>query len=89
MMFMNQSQYNRREKGKITISDDEWFRFANALEVDVEVIKESDFPLPTITHNHGENDNSINGYEITIKFPKNFIDGFHQKLDTLIELLQK
>ena len=84
---LSPSQYNRREKGRLPISDEEWNRFAKELNVNVEDIKESDNALVNITHNHGENDNSINGYEITIKLPRNIIESFHDKLDTLISLL--
>lgn len=86
---MDQAQYNRRETGKLPISDSEWIRFAKALDVDVEQIKELDSPVINITHNHGENDSSINGYEITIKLPKSILDTFHDKLDILIDLLRK
>lgn len=36
---MDTSQYNRREKGRIPISDDEWLRFEKALNADVNEIK--------------------------------------------------
>lgn len=89
MVAMDQSQYNRREKGRIPITDDEWERFAKVLNVEVEEIKEQDVPLINITHHHGENDNSINGYEIKISVPKGIFDIFHTKLDTLISLMTK
>ena len=89
IVAMDQSQYNRREKGRIPISDEEWERFAKALKVEVNEIKESDVPLINITHNHGENDNSINGYEIKVNVPKGIFDTFHNKLDTLITLMSK
>ena len=89
LVAMDQSQYNRREKGRLPINDEEWERFAKALNVDVSEIKEADVPLVNITHNHGENDNSINGYSITINLPKNIFDIFHTKLDTLITLMAK
>ncbi|WP_395053232.1 helix-turn-helix domain-containing protein [Flavobacterium sp.] len=89
LVAMDQSQYNRREKGRISITDDEWERFAKVLKVDVENIKELDVPLVNITHNHGENDHSINGYEIKVSVPKNIFDIFHNKLDTLITLMSK
>lgn len=89
LVAMDQSQYNRREKGRIPISDEEWERFAKALKVEVNQIKESDVPLINITHNHGENDHSINGYEIKINVPKGIFDIFHSKLDTLITLMVK
>lgn len=89
IVAMDQAQYNRRERGKIAISDQEWNRFAKALNIDVEKIKEADVPLINITHNHGENDSSINGYEIKINVPKNIFDIFNSKIDTLITLLAK
>lgn len=89
MVAMDQSQYNRREKGRISITDEEWLRFAKVLNVNVEDIKENDIPILNITHNHGENDNSINGYEIKISIPINMFDKINTKIDKLIELLQK
>lgn len=89
LLAMDTSQYNRRENSRISISDDEWLRFAKALNVDVNEIKENDAPLINITHNHGENDHSINGHEIKISLPKNIFDLFNAKFDALIELLRK
>ena len=89
LVAMDQSQYNRREKGRIAVTKEEWERFAKVLNVTVDEIKEDDVPLINITHNHGENDNSINGYEIRINVPKNIFDVFHSKLDTLITLMAK
>ena len=89
LVAMDQSQYSRRERGRISITDNEWIRFAKALGVSVDEIKEVDTPLVNITHNHGENDNSINGYEIKINMPKGIFDIFHTKIDTLISLMSK
>lgn len=88
MVAMDTAQYNRRERGKIPISENEWNRFAKALEVNREDIMEADMPLVSITHNHGENDHSVNGYKITINLPKNIFDIFNSKFDTLINLMQ-
>lgn len=87
LVAMDQAQYSRREKGRIAITDEEWLRFAKVLDVALEEIKEADAPLINITHNHGENENSINGYEIKISLPKNIFDIFDTKLDKLIEIL--
>jgi transcriptional regulator with XRE-family HTH domain len=38
LVAMDQSQYNRREKGRLPISEEEWERFAKILKVDVTVI---------------------------------------------------
>jgi len=42
MVGMSQSQYQRRESGEISISDDEWARIAKQLGREVEEIKEDD-----------------------------------------------
>lgn len=89
LIAMDTSQYNRREKGRIPISDDEWLRFAKALNMDVNEIKEADAPLINITHTQGENDHSANDYEIKISLPKNIFDLFNAKFDAVIELLKK
>ncbi len=44
LLHMTQSQYQRREKGEIKISDEEWERMAKALDTTVEDIKEDDIP---------------------------------------------
>ena len=61
-------------------------RFAKVLEVDVDFIKELDTPVINITHNHGENDNSINGHEITIKLPRNILDVFQSILNDSVSI---
>jgi transcriptional regulator with XRE-family HTH domain len=40
LLFVSQSQYQRRECGDIRISDEEWVRIAKFLGKDVEQIKE-------------------------------------------------
>jgi hypothetical protein len=89
LIAMDTSQYNRREKGRIPISDDEWLRFAKALNMNVNEIIETDTPLISITHNHEENDHTITNYEIKISLPKNIFDLFNAKFDAVIELLRK
>jgi len=42
LLHMTQCQYQRREKGEIKISDEEWERIAKALDTPVEDIKEDD-----------------------------------------------
>ena len=41
-LFMNASNYNRREKGIIHIKPDEWLKLAEFLEVNVDDIYEAD-----------------------------------------------
>ena len=42
LLFMSQSQYQRRERGEIRISDEEWERMAKLLGKETEEIKEED-----------------------------------------------
>ena len=42
LLHMSQSQYHRREKGDVKISDEEWERIAKVLDTNVEDIKEDD-----------------------------------------------
>ena len=42
LVFMSQSQYQRRERGEIRISDDEWMKIAEVLGKEVDDIKEED-----------------------------------------------
>jgi transcriptional regulator with XRE-family HTH domain len=43
MLSMSQSQYQRRECGKIHISDEEWTSISHILNKNVQDIKEDDF----------------------------------------------
>jgi len=51
LLFISQSQYQRREQGEIRISDGEWIRLAKLLGKEVEDIKED------------ENITTINNYD--------------------------
>ncbi|MCW3162564.1 helix-turn-helix transcriptional regulator [Chryseobacterium oryctis] len=50
ILHMTQSQYQRREKGEIKISDEEWERMAKALNTTIEEIKEDDSTHQVINH---------------------------------------
>lgn len=60
ILHMTQSQYQRREKGEIKISDEEWSRMAKALDTSVEDIKEDDIPNQVI-NNFDNNEGSYFG----------------------------
>lgn len=60
ILHMTQSQYQRREKGEIKISDEEWERIAKALDTNVEDIKEDD-STQQIINNYDNNDGSYFG----------------------------
>ena len=54
---MEQTTYSRKERGKSPILDDEWQRFAKALDVPVEEIKVENAPLTMKNDNCTFNDN--------------------------------
>ncbi len=59
LLHMTQSQYQRREKGEIKISDEEWERIAKVLDTNVEDIKEDDSKLQV--NNYDNNSGSYFG----------------------------
>jgi transcriptional regulator with XRE-family HTH domain len=81
---MDQSQYSRRETGKVPISDNEWERFAKVLQVNKEEIYDSELGVTNIVNNADNKDNPINAFEITIKAPNNLFDDLNKKIDFLI-----
>ncbi|MCZ8090245.1 helix-turn-helix transcriptional regulator [Flavobacterium sp.] len=85
---MDQSQYSRRESGKVPISDAEWDRFARELGVSKDDIYESEPKIINIVNNTDNKDNSINAFEITIKAPSNFFQDLNNKLDFLIQKIE-
>ncbi|RUT70131.1 XRE family transcriptional regulator [Flavobacterium cupreum] len=88
LLFMDQSQYNRREKGLIKISTQEWKKMAKILNVKVEDIFESDDTLFSINTNQREKDKSKNGIKIKIIIPQSEINELYKKLDDLLIILK-
>jgi transcriptional regulator with XRE-family HTH domain len=82
---MDQSQYSRRETGKVAITDEEWERFAAALGVEKEEIVETEPRVINIVNNSNNKGNSINAFEITIKAPNHFFDDINKKMDFIID----
>ena len=60
-MHMSQSQYQRRERGEIKISNLEWEKIAKTLEIKLEDIKEDD-EVQSVINNY---DNSSGSYSST------------------------
>ena len=58
LLHMSQSQYHRREKGDVKISDEEWERIAKVLDTTVEDIKEDD----SLMHQVNNYDNNSGNY---------------------------
>lgn len=69
---MEQTTYSRKERGKSTISDEEWNRLAKMLEVPVEEIKELNNSSNSKNENCTFQDNAIGIQYINI--PQNVFD---------------
>ncbi len=85
---MEQTTYSRKESGKSTITDEEWQRFAKALEVSVEDIK-NDQAMVFKNENCTFND-SVVGIQY-INIPKDVLDTllrYNQKLEEEVRALK-
>ena len=72
VIAMEQTTYSRKERGKSSITEDEWDRFANALDVPKEEIKETNNPFSLKNENCTFNANSIGIQYVSI--PQNVFD---------------
>jgi transcriptional regulator with XRE-family HTH domain len=79
LIAMEQTTYSRKERGKSPILDDEWERFAKALNVSVEDIKGENESVTLKNENCTFTENSIgiqyvnipqNAYDIIMKYNK-------------------
>jgi len=88
LLFLSQSQYQRREQGEIHISDDEWVRIAKILGKEVEEIKEED-SVSTIYNydNHSGNYSASNNYFYTI--PEFVMKDLQDYIEVLKEEIKK
>ncbi len=84
ILHMTQSQYQRREKGDIKISDEEWERIAKALDTNVENIKEED---PNVHINNY--DNNSGNYSASNNYFHNIPDYILENQQEYINLLKK
>lgn len=100
-LSISQTQYSRKEKGEVEISDEEWERISRLLDTNVEEIKETDenksitnYFENTITSNNG----SISGNyycnvpEFLLENQKEFIEMLKKEIqqkDTEIDTLKK
>lgn len=84
LLHMTQSQYQRREKGDIKISDEEWERIAKTLDVPVEDIKEDDSNL-----NINNYDNNSGNYSASNNYFYNIPDFVLENQQEYINLLKK
>lgn len=85
ILHMTQSQYQRREKGEIKISDEEWERIAKALDTNVEDIKEEDSTI----HQINNYDNQSANYSASNNYFHNIPDYILENQQDYINLLKK
>jgi transcriptional regulator with XRE-family HTH domain len=72
VIAMEQTTYSRKERGKSPINDEEWNRFAKALDVAVEEIKDLNLMHSIRNDNWSLNDNSVGIQYVNI--PQNVFD---------------
>ncbi|MCC3213657.1 helix-turn-helix domain-containing protein [Chryseobacterium sp. X308] len=86
ILHMTQSQYHRREKGEIKISNEEWERIAEALNTSVEDIKEDD---AANIHQVNNYDNISGNYSASNNYFYNIPEFLFQNQQEYINLLKK
>ena len=92
LLHMTQSQYQRREKGEIKISDEEWEKIAKALGTTVEEIKEDDRSLGIIHNENSTFHDNAGNYNHYYNIPNSIIDNLQDYINLLkkeIEELKK
>ncbi|MCW3159932.1 helix-turn-helix domain-containing protein [Chryseobacterium oryctis] len=85
------SNYSRKERGEVKIYDDEWIKLAEALEVPVESIKESESKFSINNDNSTFHDNSGN-YNQYFSIPNTVLESLQDYISLLkkeIERLQE
>lgn len=84
---ISQTQYSRKEKGEVEISDEEWERISKLLETDVEQIKETD-DRKNVT-NYFENTITSNNGSISGNYYCNVPEFLLENQRELIEMLKQ
>lgn len=93
MLFMDVSNYQRRESGEKSISDEEWQRIAEVLEVPVSAIYESDDKNTFIFNDHSQgNGNFVTNCSIPeylLENQQKYIAKLEQEIEELKNRLQE
>ena len=88
LLFLSQSQYQRRERGEIRISDDEWVRMAKILDKEIEDIQEKDHIASMYNYDNHSGTYSVNFYiipEFIMKNQQEYIEMLKEKIKWLQE----
>ena len=95
LLFISQSQYQRREHGEIHISDDEWGRIAKFLGKEVQDIKEEDsittvYNYDNYSGNYAAGDNYFyNIPEFIMKNQQEYIEMLKEEIKRLKEEISR
>ena len=88
LLFISQSQYQRRERGEIHISDDEWMRMAKFLDKEVEDIKEEE-SITTINNYDNYSGNYAAGDNYFYNIPEFIMKNQQEYIEILKEEIKK
>ncbi len=89
LLHMSQSQYHRREKGDIKISDEEWERIAKVLNTTVEDIKDDDYSQQVINNYDNQSGNYVGSNNYFYNIPDFVLDNQQDYINLLKERIQK
>ena len=89
LLHMSQSQYHRREKGDVKISDEEWERIAKVLDTNVEDIKEDDYSQQVINNYDNQSGNYVGSNNYFYNIPDFVLDNQQDYINLLNERIQK
>ena len=89
LLHMSQSQYHRREKGDVKISDEEWERIAKVLDTNVEDIKEDDYSQQGINNYDNQSGNYVGSNNYFYNIPDFVLDNQQDYINLLKEKIQK
>lgn len=89
LLHMSQSQYHRREKGDVKISDEEWERIAKVLNTTVEDIKDDDYSQQVINNYDNQSGNYVGSNNYFYNIPDFVLDNQQDYINLLKERIQK
>ena len=89
LLHMSQSQYHRREKGDVKISDEEWERIAKVLNTTVEDIKDDDYSHQVINNYDNQSGNYVGSNNYFYNIPDFVLDNQQDYINLLKERIQK
>ena len=89
LLHMSQTQYHRREKGDVKISDEEWERIAKVLNTTVEDIKDDDYSQQVINNYDNQSGNYVGSNNYFYNIPDFVLDNQQDYINLLKERIQK